>query len=117
MMRLLVYLLFFGVILYLLSHWNKQMSINQQGGNALSKRKFRFRSKSHPKELWMQVYETASLEEARAYQARLEEQEVDCLLYEQGKKDIHGNPLTGIGIAVPKSMSRMAQEIIARLSI
>ena len=65
--------------------------------------------------MWVQVYETASLEEARILQARLQEEEVECMIYEQGKKDIHGNPLKGIGIAVPKTTTTHAQSIISRM--
>ena len=74
-----------------------------------------FRSKMNPREIWVQVYETDSVEEGRILQARLQEEEVECVLYEQGKKDIHGNVLKGIGVAVPKTAVPHAQNIISRM--
>ena len=40
---------------------------------------------------------------------------MECVIYEQGKKDIHGNPLKGIGIAVPKAAITLAQSIVSRM--
>lgn len=57
------------------------------------------------------------MDEARLLQARMQEEELECILYEQGKKDIHGNPLKGIGIAVPKSQAPQAQSIISRMPV
>ena len=50
-------------------------------------------------------------------QARLQEEEIECILYEQGKKDIHGNPLKGVGVAVPKTTVPQAQSIISRMPV
>ncbi len=55
------------------------------------------------------------MEEGRMLQARLQEEEVECVLYEQGKKDIHGNSLKGIGVAVPKTSAPHAQRVISRM--
>ena len=114
MTRLLIYLFLFGVTLYLLSLWGK---LQQRGGVPMpGKASSRWiNTKKNPREVWTQVYETASLDEARLLQARLQEQEVECLLYEQGKKDIHGNTLKGIGVAVPKTAAPHAQNIISRM--
>ena len=76
----------------------------------------KFRTPSS-KESWVQVYETASWDEARHIQARLQEEEVECILYEQGKKDIAGNPPRGIGVAVPKTSLNLAQKIISRIPV
>ncbi len=115
MVRLLIYTLIFGAILYLLGQWKKNYSGELFQGQS-KKSKSMFRAKD-PQELWVQVYETLSLEEARRFQARLQEEEIDCVLYQQGKKDIQGNPLKGIGIAVPKTAMPQAQGIITRLSV
>ncbi len=117
MIRLFIYLLLFGVVLYVLSIWGKRS--NKTGGsipNPLAQDKPRqlLRAKPNPREVWFQVYETETLDEARRLQARIQEEEVECIIYEQGKKDIHGNELNGIGIAVPKTASRLAQGIISR---
>lgn len=112
---MLAYLVLFGATLYLLSLWGK-LQIHASDAIPAPKSTARwFKKTKNPREVWTQVYETASLDEARLLQARLQEQEVECVLYEQGKKDIHGNPLKGIGIAVPKSAAPHAQNIISRM--
>ena len=119
MTRFLLYLLILGMTLYLLSRIGQL-----QGGLSLPKppapepgpkpNKW-FRPKRSPAEPWVQVFETASMEEAKVLQARLQEEEVECVIYEQGKKDIHGNTLKGIGIVVPKAAMTLAQNLISRL--
>lgn len=116
MIRFFLYLLLFGIVLYMLSVLGKR----QQGKTSLPppavKSRTLLKAKSNPREVWMQVYETDMLEEARRLQARIQEEEVACIIYEQGKKDIHGNTLKGIGVAVPKTATRLAQSIINRMS-
>ncbi len=112
--RFLIYILIFAGTLYLLSWWGKRKML--YGERTEPSKPFRgFRSKMNPREIWVQVFETESADEGRMLQARLQEQEVECVLYEQGKKDIHGNPLKGIGVAVPKTAVPHAQGIINRM--
>ena len=85
---------------------------DKQDGKKRSSR-FRFRSKGG-REIWVQVYDTDSLEETQALQARLQEEELECFIYEQGRKDVHGNMLKGFGIAVPRTSVSLAQKVIAR---
>jgi len=66
------------------------------------------------REVWVQVYDTESLDEAHSLQARLEEEELECVVYEQGRKDVHGNVLKGFGIAVPRTSVSRAQTVIVR---
>ena len=117
MTEFLVYSLIFGTTLYLMSFFGRRGMIpsTQKGSSSAPKPNRWFRPKLNPAEIWVQVYETASLDEGRMLQARLQEEEVECILYEQGKKDIHGNPLKGIGIAVPKTATPHAQRIISRM--
>ena len=117
MTRLLVYLFLFGVILYFVSVWNKNQNQDSESSPEPSKSRRWFRGKRTLGEVWIQVYETASMEEARALQARLQEEDLECVLYEQGKKDIHGSPLKGVGIAVPKTEAPHAQRIIAQMPV
>jgi hypothetical protein len=120
MIRFFVYLLLLGSMIYLLWLWGRRReaaSDTGAEGQPAVKSRNRFRSKKNPWEVWVQVYETASLEEARTFQARLQEEEIDCIIYEQGKKDIHGNTLKGIGIAVPKTQVPHAQSIISRMPV
>ena len=65
--------------------------------------------------VWTQVYDTNSWEEIQALQAHLEEEEIECFVYEQGRRDIHGNFFKGFGIAVPKTSVGRTQKIIARM--
>ncbi len=116
MTRLLIYLFLFGATLYLLSLWGRRGRFGDTPEKENSPKANRwFRSKVNPREIWVQVYETDSVEEGRILQARLQEEEVECILYEQGKKDIHGNPPKGIGVAVPKTAIHHAQNIINRM--
>ncbi len=111
MIRFLIYLLVFGGVLYFLSMWGRRNSTVET-----QPRPGRwFRPKRDPLETWLQVYETASIEEGRMLQARLQEEEIECILYEQGKKDIYGNSLKGIGVAVPRTSAPHAQRVISRM--
>lgn len=116
MTRFLIYILLVGAVLYFLSWWGQRNLIPKTSPtNSEAKPSRWFRPKKNPMEIWVQVFETGSLDEARVLQARLQEEEVECVLYEQGKKDIHGNTLKGVGIAVPKTAMALAQNIISRL--
>lgn len=118
MIRTLLYGILLGILGYALFLWRRAVErvSPQAGGNAAAKSSQRFRTRNS-KEPWVQVYETASQDEAGLIQAHLQEEEVECLVYEQGKKDIHGNPLKGIGIAVPKSSVPLAQKVISRMPV
>lgn len=78
----------------------------------------RSRTKAHPRvpkgERWAQVYETDRPEEVQLLQARLEENDIPVLVYEQGKKDLSGRPLPGIGLLVPRPKLADAQAVVVR---
>lgn len=116
MTQFFIYLLLFAAVLYVLSRWSRHDQEPKSGAplGAPPKPRNLLKAKSNPREVWLQVYETATIEEARLFQARIQEQDVECIVYEQGKKDIHGNALKGIGIAVPKTAAGVAQGIISR---
>ncbi|MBI4367893.1 MAG: hypothetical protein HY588_00705 [Candidatus Omnitrophica bacterium] len=76
--------------------------------------RFRLKAKKSPREMWVQVYDTDSLAEAQGIQAHLEEEELECFVYEQGRKDIHGNLLKGYGIIVPRTSVPLAQKVVSR---
>ncbi|OGW84334.1 MAG: hypothetical protein A2Z83_00165 [Omnitrophica bacterium GWA2_52_8] len=120
MSSLFIYLLMFGIILYAVSYSAQRRGV--QGpvdeDDPVKKPASRwFKAKRHPREVWIQVYETESREEAQMMQARLQEQEIECVIYEKGKKDIHGNMMNGLGVAVPKPMARQAQGVISRMPV
>ena len=118
MIRTVLYGVLFGILAYALLLWKRvnQAAPNPTGSEPPRKASQRYRVR-HSREPWVQVYETASSEDANLIQARLQEEEVECLLYEQGKKDIFGNSLKGIGIAVPKSSVPLAQKVISRMPV
>lgn len=115
MVRTVLYGILLGILAYALILW-KRMAGPNLTPPSMAKSHQRFRSRN-TKEPWVQVYETAALEDAQLIQARLQEEEVECLIYEQGKRDIYGNSLKGIGIAVPKSSVPLAQKIISRMPV
>lgn len=113
---MIIYLLLFGATLYLLSMWGRRNLLTDPSPKENSPKSGRwFRPKMNPREIWVQIYETDSVDEGRILQARLQEEEIECVLYEQGKKDIHGNSLKGIGVAVPKTAVPHAQNIVNRM--
>lgn len=115
MTEFFVYLLVVGSCLYFLSWWGRRQQGREVFSSSQSKGSKSFRAKRTLGEIWVQVYETASADEGKMLQARLQEDELECVLYEQGRKDIHGNTLKGIGIAVPKTLASHAQRIISRI--
>lgn len=111
MIRLIIYLILLGV-----AAWSLYRFLRPDGALPGIKPAPKLK-KPNPGENWVQVYETASPDEARQIQARLQEEGMECIVYQQGKKDIHGNALKGVGIAVPKSSVSLAQRIISRLPV
>lgn len=112
---LLVYIGLFAalyLIVYYLKH--KRNSSLQVAKEPVSRE--RFRSKL-PKGIWVQVYDTDSMEDAKRVEIRLEEEDLDCILYEQGRKDVHGNSMKGFGIAVSRASVSRAQNVISRMPI
>ena len=112
-MRLLFYVAVIALVFFLVRKILASQSTSSSQNKETSK--FRFRSKSDTRNAWVQVYDTDSLEEIKSLQARLEEEEIECFIYEQGRKDMHGNQLKGYGIAVPRTAVSHAQKIIARM--
>ncbi len=111
---LFTYLIFALAIIFVIYFLRKRKREIFPAADASSRQKFR----SKPdKWSWVQVYDTDSVEDARGVVARLEEEELDCILYEQGRKDIHGNQMKGYGIAVPRTATARAQNIISRMPV
>lgn len=112
----MLYGILLGVLGYALFLWKKMTREGPFSAGPTKKANQRFRARNG-REPWIQVYETASNDDANLIQARLQEVELDCLVYEQGKKDIYGNSLKGIGIIVPKSAVPLAQKIISQMPV
>lgn len=116
MVRTVLYGILLAILGYALFLWRKMAGEGFSLAQPPKKVNQRFRARN-TREPWIQVYETASGDDAHLIQARLQEAEVDCLVYEQGKKDIYGNSLKGIGIIVPKSAVPLAQKIISQMPV
>lgn len=113
----MLYGILLGIIGYAIFLWKRAgEKVFPQPASPAQKASQRYRSRPS-REPWAQVYETASMDEAHMIQARFQEEEVDCVLYEQGKKDLQGQSLKGIGVAVPKSSLPLAQKIISRMPV
>ena len=113
MATFVVYLLLVAGVIYFISSRQRFGGGNLPAGPANKG----LRAKVDPQEVWKQVYETASMEEARLIRARLTGEGIECVLYEQGKKDIHGNFLKGVGVAVPGTAASRAQASIAKMPV
>ena len=116
MIRTLIYGILLGTMAYTLLVWRRVINNPFASTKSYPKSRQRFRTPTG-REPWIQVYETSSSEDAYLIQARLQEEEVECVIYEQGKKDIQGNSLKGFGIAVPKSSLPLAQKVISRMPV
>ena len=113
MPRLFFTYLFIFLIGYLaVFYWRRRQIGLPKEGSA----KHKFRPKLE-KGLWVQVYDTDTLDDAKKVIARLEEEEIDCVLYEQGRKDVHGNALKDYGIVTPRTSTLRAQNLISRLPV
>jgi len=111
MAAVFIYLLLVAGIVYFISS-RKNLGCRVFPGAFQSKG---FHQRPVPEEVWKQVYETASMDEARLIRTRLAEEGIECVLYEQGKRGIHGNLLAGIGLATPATVVEKAQSIIAKI--
>lgn len=68
-------------------------------------------------DFWVQVYDTDSAEEARKIRHKFQDMNIQCFLYEQGKKDVYGNLLKHFGISVPRKTAERAQQILAQITL
>ena len=116
MIRTVLYGIVLAVFGYALLLWKKVVRGDFSRDRSSPKANQRYR-RGASREPWIQVYETASVEDAHLIQARLQEVDLECIVYEQGKKDIYGNSLKGIGIIVSKSAVPLAQKIISQMPV
>lgn len=67
-------------------------------------------------EFWIQVYDTDSADEALKIQVKFHDMNIQCFLYEQGKKDVYGNIPKHYGISVPRKSFEKAQSALAQIN-
>ena len=112
MTRLTALAISFLLLAYLF-HWMSRSRLPSSASQAPPVRSWK-KKKLKPGEIWVQVFETASREEAAFLQMRLEEENIAVTIFEQAKKNITGMTPPGYGIVVPKEQSPFAQQLIFR---
>ncbi len=110
MLRWLPLLIIVGLVIYLAA-WMRRWYLY---GNSSPKISYKPFKKEGLKESWIQIYETASRDEADQLKAHFEELEIQSITFEQGKKSVDGKSNPGIGFAVPKSQLQHAQSLLFR---
>ncbi len=68
-------------------------------------------------ELWGQVYDTDSIDDARKVQQNFLELGIQCFVYTQGKKDVYGELLKHFGVSVPQESLEKAQTILSEIAL
>ncbi|MFT5206465.1 MAG: hypothetical protein ACI9CF_000203 [Candidatus Omnitrophota bacterium] len=66
-------------------------------------------------ELWGQVYDTESIDDARKVQQSFMDLGIQCFVYTQGKKDVYGELLKHFGVSVPQKSLGKAQAILSEI--
>ena len=94
--------------------WMKKKKLQLPNVKPKEKVYKRYQAKIDPHEIWVQVYETDKREEASNIKARLEEQDIKVILFEQAKKSLKGESPPGVGVVVPKAHLKSAQSLIFR---
>lgn len=85
---------------------------NHKNEKSLPSKKFSPITKSN--ETWAQLYETDSWDEITGIRLRLAEENLDAIIFEQGKRDSQGNILKKFGIITPKGHLSRGQSLLAR---
>ena len=112
MIRWLPLIILLGLLVYLVA-WARKWYLYGQGNGPTFFAPKPFK-KDTLKESWIQIYETASKDEADQLKAHFEELEIQTIAYEQGKKSVDGKSNPGIGFAVPRSQMLRAQNLLFR---
>jgi len=114
MSRLILIGALFMIALAYLYDWLKRNQVNYPKPQPPVNIFKRSKAKIDPQETWIQVFETSEKDEALSLKARLEEEDIKAILFEQAKRDLQGNTPPGIGLAVPRSALQTAQSLICR---
>src|SRR5258706_5639696 len=83
----------------LLYDWLKRKEETSARSSVSHKAFKQYRPKVDPQEPWVQVFETSEKDEVVKLKARLEEEDIKAILFEQAKKDLQGGTPPGIGLA------------------
>jgi len=115
MIRTLLFVAILIVGIAFLYDWLKKRESQQSEKDKTPKKAYKkYQAKINPQEPWVEIFETAEREEVTRLKVRLEEEDINVILIEQGKKDLQGNVPPGISLAVPKSHAQSAQNLICR---
>jgi hypothetical protein len=111
MTRFLTFLFVLGGLFY---YFYKTTQPKEPAAKQLEKKnKSRSKKQGLLEEIWAQVYDTDSSEEAQKIKSKFQDLGIPCLLYEQGKKDVYGAILKHFGISVSKRDFSRAQHILS----
>ena len=75
----------------------------------------RFAAKVSPESVWAQLFETDSWDEIMVLRSQLQDEKLDYLVYEQGKRDSYGNIPKKYGVVMSKGHLSRGQSILARV--
>lgn len=121
MVRLMIFFIVLAAVGYLLFRsWRSAQPRTSQPASApkpQSQSKPRAKKSAVPEEIWAQVYDTDSLEDAKKIQRKFFDAEIPCLVYQQGKKDVYGDRMKHFGISVPREVLEKAQHLLTRITL
>lgn len=75
----------------------------------------RFAAPVKTNEIWSQLYETNSLDELNLIRMRLGEENLNYIVFEQGKRSLEGIQLKKFGIVMPKGHLSRGQSILTKI--
>lgn len=120
MMRFLAFVIVLGILFLWFRIMNRPRRVS--GSTTLSQVRKAKKESKRPKgkpitDFWTQVYDTESTEEAIRIRDKFADLGIQCLLYEQGKKDVYGNALKHYGISVPREHVARAQAVLCETTL
>ena len=117
MIRLLTFVIIATLIALYVIRLSKANRSPMEPSTAKPKSKIRMKKKPVRGDFWAQVYDTDSAEEARKIEKKFNDIGIQCLVYEQGKKDVYGDLLKHYGVSVPHDSINKAQAILAEITL
>ena len=118
MIRLFTFLLVFLVLaLYFVRVMRSEQRARQPSLTPSPRPKQVRKTRLERGEFWSQVYDTDSAQEARKIQKKFLDMGIECLVYEQGKKDVYGEMLKHYGLSVSHEHLEKAQTILSKIAL
>ena len=95
--------------------WAIMAFIKKQNAGKTLPSSARFASPVKPNEIWAQLYETDSLEDLNALRMRLGEENLNFIVFEQGKRSLDGKAPPQYGVAIAKTHLFRGQSILTKI--